>query len=151
MADQEKRAAIVAEARRWVGTPYHHQSAQLGIGCDCLGLVRAVYEALLGAPTETPPSYTPDWAVSGTREVLLEAAARHLDPLDSSNNFDAGDVLAFRYRPNWLARHLAIATSRKTMIHAINGIGVIEIDINRWWRRRLVAAFSFPTTKTGNS
>lgn len=36
------RAAIVAEARRWLGTPYRHQASVIGAGADCLGLVRGV-------------------------------------------------------------------------------------------------------------
>jgi NlpC/P60 family putative phage cell wall peptidase len=42
------RAAIVAEARTWIGTLYHHQASVKGIGCDCLGLVREVWRALIG-------------------------------------------------------------------------------------------------------
>ena len=27
---------IVAAARGWIGTPYRHQGARKGVGCDCL-------------------------------------------------------------------------------------------------------------------
>ena len=37
------RAAIVAEARAWIGTPYRHQASLKGIGCDCLGLLRGIW------------------------------------------------------------------------------------------------------------
>jgi len=30
------------------------------------------------------------------------------------------------------------------MIHAQEGLGVVEIPLGRWWRRRIVAAFRFP-------
>ena len=40
------RAAIVAEARAWIGTRYRHQASVKGVGCDCLGLVRGVWRAL---------------------------------------------------------------------------------------------------------
>ncbi|HXO72313.1 MAG TPA: peptidase P60, partial [Bradyrhizobium sp.] len=36
-------AAIVAEARSWIGTRYCHQASLKGVGCDCLGLVRGVW------------------------------------------------------------------------------------------------------------
>ena len=39
------RAAIVAEARAWIGTRYCHQASVKGVGCDCLGLVRGVWRA----------------------------------------------------------------------------------------------------------
>jgi len=40
------RAAIVTEARRWIGTPYHHRASLRGVGTDCLGLIRGVWRAL---------------------------------------------------------------------------------------------------------
>ena len=30
------------------------------------------------------------------------------------------------------------------LIHAQEGLGVVEIDLGVWWRRRAVAAFAFP-------
>jgi len=39
---------IVAEARRWIGTPYRHQASLIGVGCDCLGLVRGIWRAVVG-------------------------------------------------------------------------------------------------------
>ena len=36
-------AAVVAAARRWLGTPYRHQASVRGEGADCLGLVRGVW------------------------------------------------------------------------------------------------------------
>ncbi len=47
-------AAVVVEALSWVGTPYRHQAAQKGVGCDCLGLVRGVWRALYGSELERP-------------------------------------------------------------------------------------------------
>ena len=55
------RERVLDEARRWIGTPYRHQGTRLGVGCDCLGLVRGVWRALYGAEPETPGPYSPDW------------------------------------------------------------------------------------------
>ena len=41
-------AAVVAEARRWIGTPSVDQQTVRGAGCDCLGLVRGVWRAVVG-------------------------------------------------------------------------------------------------------
>ena len=30
-------ARIVALAEGWIGTPYRHQGATKGVGCDCIG------------------------------------------------------------------------------------------------------------------
>src|SRR5215207_7343246 len=37
------REQIVAAARGWIGTPYHHQASVKGVGCDCLGLIRGLW------------------------------------------------------------------------------------------------------------
>jgi NlpC/P60 family putative phage cell wall peptidase len=137
------REAIVAEARSWLGTRYRHQASVKGVGCDCLGLVRGVWRACVGVEPELPPPYAPDWAEAGGRDALIEAAARHLVavPRDA---FAAGDVLLFRYRDGFVAKHAAIASSRDTMIHAHDGACVCEVAITPWWRRRIAGAFRFP-------
>lgn len=40
------RADVVAQARRWLGTPWHHQARLQGVGVDCVGLVIGVARAL---------------------------------------------------------------------------------------------------------
>ena len=137
------RAALLEEARSWIGTPYRHQASLKGVGCDCLGLVRGVWRGCLGAEPELPPPYAPDWAEAGGVETLQQAALRHLEPL-WSESFAVGDVLLFRYRDGCLAKHVAIASASDRMIHAHDGASVCEIAITPWWRRRLVQAFSFP-------
>jgi NlpC/P60 family putative phage cell wall peptidase len=149
--------AIVSAARSWLGTPYHHQAAVKGVGCDCLGLVRGVYEELYGRPAETPPPYSRDWAEAASAETMLEAAARHLVPI-GLREARAGDVVIFRLRPGAMAKHAAILSagslrpgnagvSECRMIHAMEGALACEVHINSWWRRRMAAAFRFPDKK----
>jgi len=154
------RAAIVAEARGWIGTPYRHQASRKGVGCDCLGLVRGVWRALIGPEPEATPPYAADWAEASGSEALADAALRHLVAIDCSA-FAAGDVLLFRWRAGFIAKHAAIVTDcacpdRKTgthfsgtcapdrMVHAHDGAAVAEVAIAPWWRRRLAYAFRFP-------
>ena len=138
------RSLIIAEARAWIGTPYRHQASLKNVGCDCLGLVRGVWRALLGDEPEIAPPYARDWAEAGGRETLAEAAARHLIPLDDPNAFAPGDVLLFRYRERYVAKHAAIATAHDLMVHAHDGAAVAEVSLSPWWRRRLAYAFRFP-------
>ena len=86
---------IVAEARSWIGTPYHHATSLKGIGCDCLGLVRGVWRAVLGPEPEAAGPYSPDWAEAGGEERLLWAARRHMVEIDPAD-LAPGDVLLFR-------------------------------------------------------
>jgi NlpC/P60 family putative phage cell wall peptidase len=55
------REAIVAAARSFVGTPYHHQASCKKAGCDCLGLIRGVWRDVYGLEPEPMPPYTRDW------------------------------------------------------------------------------------------
>ncbi|MFS8182119.1 hypothetical protein ACMG4P_11260 [Pseudovibrio denitrificans] len=66
---------VVALARGWLGTPYHHQASVKGAGCDCLGLVRGIWRELYGSEPQEIPAYSPDWGEVGKRETLLEAGA----------------------------------------------------------------------------
>lgn len=140
---QVTRAAIVAEARAWIGTPYRHQASLKGVGCDCLGLVRGVWRALHGEEPEPVPPYAPDWAQAGEGDPLAEAAARHLVPIEPAE-IAAGDVLLFRWRPGLPAKHAGIATAADRMVHAHDGAAVAEVALAPWWRRRLGFAFRFP-------
>lgn len=139
------REAVVAAARAWIGTPYHHQASLKGVGADCLGLVRGVWRDLYGADAETPPGYSRDWGEASGEETLLDAAARHLvaEPRLAPR---PGDVLVFRMRPGAIAKHAALLATPATMIHAMEGRDVAEIPFSAWWRRRLAAVFSFPGT-----
>ena len=138
--------AAVCEARRWIGTPYVHQASVRGAGADCLGLVRGVWRAVLGAEPVAVPPYTPDWAEPAAREVLAEAAGRWLVP-KALGDEAAGDVILFRMRTGGIAKHLGIAGRTgpaASFIHAYSGHGVLESPLSAPWRRRIVGRFAFP-------
>jgi NlpC/P60 family putative phage cell wall peptidase len=138
------RPHIVALAREWLGTPYHHQASLRGVGTDCIGLVRGIYRELYGADApEALPAYTRDWAEANGRETLIEAARRHLVEIP---RFKArpGDVLVFRWRRGSLAKHCAILSKPTAIIHALEGAPVTEVALSPWWHRHTAAAFRFP-------
>jgi len=137
------RQAIVSEARRWIGTPYMHQASALQAGCDCLGLVRGVWRAVIGPEPEHPGAYSPDWAEAGGVDRLLDAGRRHFTEADAGQ-WRAGDVLVFRWHAEAPAKHMGVATSHTCMIHAHEGASVCEITVSPLWRRKLAAVFEFP-------
>ncbi|NIZ61614.1 peptidase [Sedimentitalea sp. CY04] len=98
---------VVAAARGWIGTPYVHQAACKGGGCDCLGLVRGIWSELVGAEPEQVPAYSMDWSEPQGEEQLWQAALRHLvaKPLDQAA---VGDVILFRMRDGAVAKHLGV-------------------------------------------
>ena len=137
------RARIVRAARAWIGTPYHHQASLMGVGCDCLGLVRGVWRDCIGPEPELPGPYSPDWAEASRVEALAEAGHRHMTPL-ALDEWQRGDVLLFRWRAHVPAKHAAIVASHDSMIHAHDGACVAEVALTEWWLRRLAFAFAFP-------
>ncbi len=137
------RETIVAETRRWIGTPYRHQASLKGIGCDCLGLIRGVWRELIGEEPECVPPYAPDWAEATGVESLAGAAARHLAAIPCGD-LAPGDVVLFRWRAHLPAKHAAIVTAPDLIVHAHDGAAVAEVAFAPWWRRRLAYAFRFP-------
>lgn len=140
-------AQIIAEARTWIGTPYRHQASLKQVGCDCLGLVRGVWRALIGDEPETPDPYSSQWAETSGKESLLEAGHRHFMARPPGIILRA-DVLLFRWRDGVPAKHLGIATAPLRFVHAQDGARVCEVDLTPWWRRRMVQAFAFPGVET---
>ena len=138
------RSAIVKAARGWLGTPYHHQASLRGVGSDCLGLIRGIWRELYGEEPEAMPPYTQDWGSATGSETLLAAASRHLVKLADVSAAVPGDVLVFRMRDSGVAKHAGILTGPSRLVHAQEGLGVVEISLGLWWRRRAVAAFQFP-------
>jgi NlpC/P60 family putative phage cell wall peptidase len=138
-----RRDGIVAVARRWIGTPYRHQAALEGVGCDCLGLLRGVVAEVTGRAIEAPPPYTPDWSDTAPDDPMLAAARGHFREIETGTE-EPGDVLLFRWRPGLPAKHCAIVSAPDRMIHAWEGAAVAETNIGPWWRRHLAGAFTVP-------
>lgn len=149
-----RREAALATAREWLGTPYRHQASVKGEGTDCLGLVRGVWREMVGEEPEAPGPYTPDWAERGGAETLLEAAQRWLTPVKTAAA-QPGDVLLFRMSTGAPVKHCAILSAverpEPRMIHAYWGRAVVESWMGPWWRRRLVAAFTWPDAGRGEA
>lgn len=146
------RADIVEAARQWIGTPYRHQAAVRGVGCDCLGLVRGIWRELTGTEPARVPPYSADWAEAGGRETMLEAARRFMIEIEPEQA-QAGDMLLFRWRDGVPAKHVAILTQvsgrlgagAARIVHAYDAAGFVsEGNLAREWRQRIVGAFVFP-------
>lgn len=138
--------AVVRAARKWIGTPYHHQASVRGVGADCLGLIRGVWRDLYGTEAERPPGYSRDWGEVSGEETLIGAATRHMIPRGKSAP-QPGDLLIFRMRRDAIAKHAAVLATAATMIHAVEDRYAAETPFTTWWRRRLAAVFSFPGTE----
>ncbi|MCD7059500.1 NlpC/P60 family protein [Pelagibacterium xiamenense] len=135
------RAQVVAEAQRWLGTPYRHQASALGAGCDCLGLVRGVWRALYGSDPAPLPPYAADWRRNDVRDALEMAAQRYFAPARGPK---VGQLVLFRLVRKFPARHCAIMVADDRFIHAQEQIGVAEGYLSEAWARRMAGCFEFP-------
>lgn len=142
-----RRMAVIAEAREWVGTPYHHQAAVKGVGCDCGGLIRAV-----GANTALMHFERQEWkrfAAYGRtpNPRQMERVLHHYLVRIPPSRARLGDVMWIEWREN-LPMHLAILSEhdgRPTMIHAFADAGaVVEHGFTPEWRARVVSWWRFP-------
>ena len=140
---------IIREARSWLGTPYRHQASCKLVGADCLGFIYGLYVAL--NPQTVPP--LPPYDVqpqTGEGERLWRGACLYLiDQSATASSFlpdpAPGQVILFRMRPGDPARHMAVLLDDGNMAHAVRGRGVVTSRFGKWWRRRLVGVFSFPS------
>lgn len=134
------RADVVAVAQRWLGTPYQHQASCEGAGADCLGLVRGIWREVCGAEPAVVPAYTPDWSEAAKDERLLNEMGRYFQPV--TGKALVGDVLVFRLR--LVAKHLAVVSAPRKIIHAYSGRGVVETPLSSAWERRIAGVYRFP-------
>lgn len=133
--DAQTRTSLLAEARSWIGTPYHHKARIKGVGVDCGGLLYEVYSPYFTFPPY-PTNYAPDWTLHRENEIYLDFmtpyAVEVSDPV-------MGGVAVFRAGRNF--GHGGIVTEKGTIIHAYgrNGFGaVIESNMAffRKWPRK---------------
>ena len=134
---------ILTEARSWIGTPYRHQASLKGVGCDCLGLARGVWRAVVGPEPFPIPPYSRDWGETGAHEVLADGARTAMIEIDAAA-IGPGALVLFRMKPRAIAKHVGIVTGPDSLVHAYERLGVIEEPLTRPWRRRIAFAFLFP-------
>lgn len=138
------RADIVAEARRWLGTPFLHQGRTRGVGVDCVGLLIGVARALgLVAPELDVTGYprTPQG------NTIVDRCGEHLPRLELAEA-QPGDVLVVRI--DVLPQHAGILADYRygglSIIHALDQRGrhrgsVVEHRLDPGLAARAVAAY----------
>jgi NlpC/P60 family putative phage cell wall peptidase len=121
-----RRAAVVAAAREWVGTPYHHMGRIKGGGTDCLMLLAEVYEEAGIILHVEVPFYPPDWNLHRDAERYLDGVMRYARKVTEPQ---PGDVAVFKFGRCYA--HGAIVTLWPLLIHAYVGVGVVAADATR--------------------
>lgn len=137
------REAIIAEARAWLGTPWRHQASVKDVGCDCIGLVAGVGQAL-GIPEAVRFRADPRFRGYGRTpepNMLRAALAEYLNVAD---DWRVGDILLMRHEKQPEPHHFGFLSAPSYMIHAYaQARKVVENRIDDTWRRRIVGAYRF--------
>jgi cell wall-associated NlpC family hydrolase len=121
LREMEQRAAVVREAREWLGTPYHHHGRVKGIGVDCAQLLCGVFERASMVPHIDLGNYPRDWHLHRGEELFLgwlqRVGARRVEqPL-------FGDVAVFRWGRCF--SHGAVMVESDLALHSYIETGVI--------------------------
>lgn len=138
---------VVAEARKWLGTPFHHQGRCLGVGVDCVGIVSETGRAL-GLTTHDSARYSRHPDGESLVAGLKQAGMIEIPIVDARK----GDVVVFLVRR--MPRHVAIlsrapgtdgADDPGAIIHAHMGVDrAVETNIGPGWAKNLAHAFRIP-------
>ena len=127
MDEAAMREAIVAEARAWERTPYHHHARIKGAGVDCAQLPAAIYEAV-GLIPHIEPQYSQDWMFHQDAEAYLEWVLPYAREV-SREEVLPGDLAVFRFGRTY--SHSVIITGLPLGLHAsVSARCVIPVDID---------------------
>lgn len=119
--EQTQRAAVVAEARSWIGTPYHHMGRIKGAGVDCAMLPAEVYARCGLIPPLDVAYYPPDWHLNRRGQRFLAEIAKHARLVEAPL---PGDMAVYCFGHAFA--HGAIVLDWPIIVHAVLNQRVIE-------------------------
>jgi cell wall-associated NlpC family hydrolase len=142
-----ERDAFVAEARSWVGTPYHLGAMVKGAGCDCGTFLLGALQACGMAKAECIERFTHDWFFHTDDPRYLRAMLRNARKVAEEISYRTlhalpGDLALTRSSNSRLYNHGGIVVKWPKVIHAIHP-AVCECDAtaHELWCFRTVAVF----------
>lgn len=122
MSNVTRQEAIVAEARGWLGTPWHHRAAVRGAGVDCGMFAKAVFQAQGLLPVFDEGDYPADWMMHRSEERFLGWVEQFADQVETPA---PGDVALWRYGRCF--SHIAIVIAWPAIIHAYRREGGVVL------------------------
>ena len=141
MDEAQARAAVVREAKAWLGTPYAHRQQLKGLGVDCAQFPLAVYTAAGVIGAIDVGAYSPQWHLHRSRELYIEWVSRFAREI-APEQARGGDFAVWRYGRTF--SHGAIVLEPPRVIHALRGVGVTldDWDADEALRTRPMRVFS---------
>jgi cell wall-associated NlpC family hydrolase len=141
------REDVVAEARRWLRTPFVHQARKAGIGSDCGGLVGGVGVALGLLPPDFWQVFDAEfggYARTPSKGTLRRICERWLLPAET---LQPGCVLLMQFKVE--PQHMGIAADYHlgglSLIHAFEPSHMVTVHrMSDEWRANVIAAYDYP-------
>jgi cell wall-associated NlpC family hydrolase len=143
MEEAAGRAAILAEARSWLGTPYHSCARVKGVGVDCGMLIAEVYERAGIIPRMDIAPYAADHHMHRPDEQYIAYILKHGREIETGS-LKPGDLALWRFGRSY--SHGAIVVDWPVVIHATRKEGrVWECNISDYslYATRKPLFFSF--------
>jgi cell wall-associated NlpC family hydrolase len=122
----EQQQVVVAEARRWLNTPFHHEAAVLGAGVDCVMLLCCVFHDAGVLPWIDPRPYPHDWMLHRSDERYLLGLDEYAHKLPAGTPPEPGDIQTFRFARTH--SHAGIISVWPRMVHAYLPAGRVILD-----------------------
>ncbi len=113
MSELAERRAVLAEARAWLRTPWHHEARVKGAGVDCANFLIAVYAACGLVPEFQPEHYPADWMLHRSEQKFLRYLLQYAAPVQVAL---PGDIAMFSFGRT--DSHGAIVVEWPQIIHA---------------------------------
>jgi len=138
---------LIAEARSWIGTPYHHQARLKGVGVDCAGVPICVGRNLKLFPPEmdiTHYARVPD-GVS-----LIDHCNQWMSPIPIEDAmFSDIGIFRFAYDPQHLGILADYLHGGFSVIHSLDRNGsvrgsVIEHRLANKFKDNMIACYRIP-------
>jgi NlpC/P60 family putative phage cell wall peptidase len=136
-----ERDKVVAVARTWLGTPYHHAARVKGAGTDCGMSLIAIFAESGMIEDFTPDSYPQDWMNHRSQERYLSTVETYAAKVNRPAL--PGDIALFRF--GRCISHGAIVTEWPRIIHAYKPAGCVvedDAEANEDLKNRFVGIWS---------
>jgi cell wall-associated NlpC family hydrolase len=127
MTETEERAAVVAEARSWLLTPYVDGARIKGAGADCGTMIQMIFTNLGLIPPYDPGYYAPQHHLHSSEEKYLQHVLKFSREIPGPPL--PGDVVMFRFGRTY--SHGGIVIGWPRIIHTMRPSGVVIDNVDR--------------------
>lgn len=141
------REQIVAEARRWIGTPYHKRGQIRGVGCDCGTLLYCVLRDVgVIAPDNEIELFSSDWFHHASDERYFLRVMREVPKFIETICYRStialpGSLVLTKCIRSKRYNHGGIVTKWPYVIHAAERVSEIDASRHPLWEKQPLAIF----------